>query len=315
MFSVRLYSPEWKTVWDAFISQSKNGTFMLGRSYLEYHADRFEDFSLMLYEDDLLRAVLPASRHGQEIRSHGGLTYGGLVYDLKMTAQLMLECFDAIQDFLADQEVKRLLYKRIPYIYNQYPSDEDLYALFIKKGVLIRRDISSCIFMADHPEFSARRRRNIKKAQKAGLVIRQSLEYEAYMSLLTSVLAERHGAAPVHTAAEMEYLARLHPENIKLFAAYRGEEMLAGTIIYETPLVAHTQYLGSSNEGRAIGALDLVIDHLVNEYYRDKRYFDFGISTEHSGLYLNEGLITQKQEFGGRGVVHEFYELSIPCKH
>lgn len=311
MISVRFYKPEHKKLWNEFIAQSKNGTFMLGRDYLEYHADRFEDFSLLLYEGETLRAVLPASRHGEEVRSHGGLTYGGLICGLAMTAQLMLQCFEALGNFLSDEGIKTLLYKRVPWIYHRYPSDEDLYALFIGRARLVRRDISSCIFQSDRINFNERRRRNIKKALKAGLEIRETADYAAYIGLLEEVLAERHQAAPVHTAGELESLARGHPDNIRLFAAYRGSVMLAGTLIYETPLVAHTQYLASNGEGRAAGALDLVISHLVNDLYRDKRYFDFGISTENNGRHLNEGLIGQKQEFGGRGVVHDFYEIDL----
>ena len=71
------YKAEKKQVWDEFIDNSKNGTFMLKRDYMDYHADRFKDFSLMFYEDDKLIAVMPASLHGNEVRSHGGLTYGG----------------------------------------------------------------------------------------------------------------------------------------------------------------------------------------------------------------------------------------------
>ena len=55
----------------------------------------------------------------------------------------------------------------------------------------------------------------------------------------------------------------------------------------------------------------MVMDYLINQQYTDKEYFDFGISTEDNGRYLNEGLITQKQEFGGRGVVYDFYELKV----
>ncbi len=311
MIDVTLYTPANRRLWNEFVAKSKNGSFMLGRDYMEYHADRFEDFSLMFHDGAKLKGVLPASRHGREIRSHGGLTYGGLICGLDMTAPLMLECFSALKAFMAAKGAVSLLYKRVPWIYHRYPADEDLYALFVNQARLIRRDISSCIFLPDSIRFSERRRRNLKKAVKAGLMVRETQDYAAYIDLLTGVLSERHQTAPAHTAAEMESLARLHPDNIRLFAAYRGLDMLAGALVYETSLAAHTQYLASNAEGRTVGALDLVIDHLVNDRYQSKRYFDFGISTENGGLSLNEGLIGQKQEFGGRGVVHDFYEIVI----
>ena len=45
--------------------------------------------------------------------------------------------------------------------------------------------------------------------------------------------------------------------------------------------------------------------------YADRRYFSFGISTEQAGQYLNEGLIAQKEGFGARTVVHDFYEWNL----
>ena len=130
MIDVLLYSKERQIEWDDFIDTSKNGTFMLKRGYIEYHSDRFTDFSLMFYEDGKLIALMPASLHGKEVRSHGGLTYGGIISDRKMTMSKMLEIFDALKNFLKEKYISKLLYKRVPSVYFSYPSDEDLYALF-----------------------------------------------------------------------------------------------------------------------------------------------------------------------------------------
>ncbi len=124
-------------------------------------------------------------------------------------------------------------------------------------------------------------------------------------------MRERHGVAPVHTATETEYLQSTFPENIRLFVAAKEGRMVAGSLVYVTPLVAHTQYLANSEEGRSCGALDYVVDKLISEVYPEKRYFDFGISTEDGGRILNEGLAAQKQEYGARGVVYNEYLIRI----
>ena len=41
------------------------------------------------------------------------------------------------------------------------------------------------------------------------------------------------------------------------------------------------------------------------------KYFDFGTSNEDMGRYLNEGLIYQKEGFGGRAVCYDWYEVMI----
>lgn len=309
MITIKKYTANEVTVWDAFVDASKNGTFMLKRGYMDYHSNRFEDHSLMFYNDDELVALLPATLHGAELRSHGGLTYGGIIVGRKMTVQVMLSVFDVLKEYVRKSNILRLIYKRVPTIYYTYPSDEDLYALFRNGAKLVRRDVASTIYLPDRISFSERRRRGVKKSIKNGVVVQESNNYEEYISILSEILSKYHSATPVHTADEIKLLANRFPENIKLYVAYKNNEMLAGVLVYITPNVVHTQYIANSDMGRQCGALDIVMDYLINNCYSEKEYFDFGISTENEGLFLNEGLISQKQEFGGRAIVYDYYEL------
>ena len=88
-------------------------------------------------------------------------------------------------------------------------------------------------------------------------------------------------------------------------------ELLAGSLIFVYQNLVHTQYMASSVKGREIGALDLLISSLMDKYKVDKQYFDFGISTEENGRILNEGLISQKEGFGGRTVVYQTWEINL----
>lgn len=311
MIIIKKYEKDNKNIWDEFVQNSKNGTFMLKRDYMDYHSDRFEDFSLMFFDDNKLVALLPASKHDDEIRSHGGLTYGGIISSLKMTTPKMLEIFETLKEFFKKQNIKKLLYKRIPSIYYNYPSDEDLYALFINGAVMVRCDVSTTIDLENKIGFNERRKRNIKKAIKNNLEFKQTNDFETYINLLTEVLQTQHNAKPVHSAKEIKMLAEKFPENIKLYSSFLRNKMIAGVIIFETPILAHAQYIANSEEGKLCGALDFIFDKLINEIYKDKKYFDFGISNEQEGRYLNLGLIEQKQEFGGRATVHDFYEWRI----
>lgn len=71
------------------------------------------------------------------------------------------------------------------------------------------------------------------------------------------------------------------------------------------------QYICSSEAGKSIGALDLLFDKLINEEFKDVPFFDFEISTGKYGHYLNENLISQKEGFGGRGLVYETYRYYL----
>jgi len=311
MIEIRKYESKDAQAWNAFVDVSKNGTFMLKREYMEYHSDRFKDYSLLFFNDDKLIALLPASIHGTELRSHGGLTYGGMVVGSNMTVQMELQLFDAMKEYLREHNITKVIYKRVPSIYYSYPSDEDLCALFKNDAKLIRRDVSCTIYQPEKYAFTERRRRGVKKAIKTGIVVRESDDFETYMNLVADVLRIHHDAKPVHIPEEVELLAGKFPENIKLYAAFKDDVMLAGVLLYITPKVAHTQYIANSEEGRQRGALDAVMDYLINERYADKEYFDFGTSMGEGESYLNEGLITQKQEFGGRAIVYDSYEIKI----
>jgi len=125
------------------------------------------------------------------------------------------------------------------------------------------------------------------------------------------VLSTRHDVEPVHTVEEMRLLAGKFPENIKLHLCYNAGALLAGAVVFVNHQVAHTQYLANSDEGKRCGALDYLLQHLINTVYSDKAYFSFGISTEKGGQILNSGLLQSKEGFGARGVVHDLYMLEL----
>ena len=79
-----------------------------------------------------------------------------------------------------------------------------------------------------------------------------------------------------------------------------------------TPVLDHAQYIGSTEQGRELGAVDLLVDALIERARADgKRWFDFGISTTDDGRHLNEGLVRNKESYGARGVAYDWYELDL----
>lgn len=311
MLRVVEYSNTLKTDWDTFLAKSKNGIFFFHRDYMEYHANRFIDCSLMIYDEDKLTALMPASVKDDIVVSHGGLTFGGILTNQKMRASMMVEVFDAVISYLKDRGISKLVYKAIPHIYHSLPSEEDLYALFLKGAKLVRRDVSSAVNLKETILYTKGRKWSVNKAKKVGIEVRRSDDYGLFMSMLENVLKERHDTNPTHSLDEILLLSSRFPENIKLYVACQDEKMLAGTIVFENREVVHTQYMASSVEGRDVGALDFLIDNLIKEVYKDKKYFSFGISTEEDGKILNHGLVKQKEGFGARTIIHDFYEINV----
>ena len=160
-------------------------------------------------------------------------------------------------------------------------------------------------------KFAKGKREGIRKAVRNNIEVRGSCDFRVFFDIGRKVMSERHNLTPVHTGEEMELLAGRFPDNIKLYASFAGDEMLAGAITYDLQHSIHIQYMYNSDRGLEVGALDIVLDQLINNVYADYRYLSFGVSTEKDGTYLNEGLIHQKEMFGARSVVHDFYELDF----
>lgn len=323
MITVTRYTPKNHQTWNEFVKQSRQGTFLFDRNYMDYHQDRFHDHSLMIYYKDKLYALLPANEvvsasnneiPQKELVSHQGLTYGGLLTCNKMTAELTCETFEAIGNYLKQEGFSKLTYKAIPWIYHKIPSEEDLYALIhVGKASLSAREISTTILLQNKLRFSEQRRRGVNKAKKNSLIIRQSSQEDvfAFWNILNNNLQQKYHTRPVHSNEELQLLISRFPENIIGYSVLKDEEVIAGTIIFITPQVIHTQYIGASEKGKEEGALDLLFDYLINQKKWNAPYFDFGKSTEDRGNYLNTNLIHQKEGFGGRGVSYDTYEWTL----
>lgn len=309
---IRRYRREDKELWNSFVSKARNATFLFDRNYMDYHADRFDDNSFMFYHKGKLKAVLPANVAGNTLYSHQGLTYGGLLLDKKATVEDVLECFDSLNSWLRENGISKVVYKALPWIYQQYPSEEDLYALTWKcKAQLISRNIASTIVIDNKLKFAESRKSGIRKALSLNIEVGESNDVDGFWHVLEDNLGNRYNAKPVHTASEMKLLMSRFPNNIKLYVAKMNGEIVGGTLIYVTSQVVHTQYISASVEGKKHGALDLLFDYIINKVYANCRYFDFGKSTEQGGAYLNEPLIFQKEGFGGRGVCYDWYQWEL----
>ena len=314
MIQVRRYSEEDINIWNEFNSKSKNSLFMFDRKYMDYHKDRFLDHSLMFWDDEKLVAILPLSEKENVLYSHGGLTYGGFITDEKMKQHTMNDCFQALIEYAKENGIEKVIYKTIPHIYHTQPAEEDRFSLFANGARLITVDVSTYINLAAPLKMPKGRKAQISRAKREGVVIEELTElkdYKIFMELEETVLTERHDVHAVHTGEELKLLHDRLPDNIHLFAAKKEGKLIAGTVVYEYGQVVHTQYMAADDEARTVGALDLAVATVIEKYKDNKKWLDFGISTEHGRIYLNEGLCAQKEGFGGRTGVYEIWELNL----
>lgn len=301
--------------WDAFCDGADNATFLHSRRFLSYHGNRFVDQSLLICDGDQLIGVLAAAVSPidpRQVISHPGITYGGIVHRGRLAGPRMIEALKLIQACYRDRGFSSFIYKAVPHIYARIPAQDDLYALFRLGAERMRCDLSSTIDLHTRREPSQRRRRGLKKAGRF-VHISDAMEHlGAFWCVLTDNLQRKHQAVPVHSLLELETIADLFPEDIQLRTALLGDKILAGVLLFCCSNVWHAQYIASSEAGYEACALDAIFEAIIQEANSaGVRYFDFGVSTESGGAVLNEGLYRFKSEFGGGGIVHEFYKLPL----
>lgn len=311
LIKIQKYHENLKHEWDQLIDESSNGHFMFKRDFMEYHKHRYIDYSLLIYGDDKLIAVLPVSIQTKIVTSHAGLTFGGLIVKDRINIEKTVLLFQEISAHLKEEGIKKFIYKRIPDFYHKKIINEDLYALFRLGASVTRRDVTSVIDLSEKYAYSKGRKWSINKARKAGLEVSKVINPTNFWNLLTDVLMTQHGKEPVHSIDEIKKLMKLFPQNIHCYEVNLGTDLHAGALIFETSFVTHTQYLANSVAGRQNGALDFLIDKLLREYHCEKRFFNFGVSTTNQGKEINSGLFSQKTSFGAYPMMQDFYEIEI----
>lgn len=309
------YAPEHEAAWDQFCAGSVNATFLHARRFLSYHEERFKDLSVLIVESGKVVGVFPAAALPAEpdlVVSHPGATYGGIVHQGWLTGMRMLEALSVLRGHYAGSGYRRLLYKAVPHIYTRTPAQDDSYALFRIGAERVRCDLSCAIDLANRQPPSERRRRSLKRAQKAVTLSSDPALLGELWPVVADNLARKHNARPVHTLAELALLMDRFPAQVAVQCALLESRVEAGVVLFNSLQVWHAQYIAASERGYEASALDAVFEAAIaGARAAGARYFDFGTSNEDGGKVLNEGLYRFKAEFGGGGVAHEYWEIGL----
>jgi hypothetical protein len=315
-----LYDPVADRDWDTLVESSCNGTFLHTRRFLSYHGCRFVDRSMLLHDGrGHLVGVLPIAEDPHDpttVVSHPGITYGGIVHDGSLRGERFIEVLDLVARQLSDLGYRRFRYKTIPWIYHRSLACDDTYAFFRVQGQRSRCELTATLDVRQPGKPSHGRRTGLQLASRTGVAVYFGWEYiTEFWHVLEANLADRYGAVPTHSLAEINHIHDLFPEETGLLVARVGTDIVAGALLFIATTVLHTQYLASTEEGRAASALDPVVNQAV-DIARDRgcRFFDFGTSNTDQGWRLNQSLYDFKLSFGAGGAVHEEYELSLPSQ-
>ena len=311
-YTVRLYNKSDFESWNAFIDKAKNATFLFNRNFMEYHSDRFTDFSLVVEEENKWTAILPANVVENKVFSHQGLTYGGLVYDEKLDTEKVRLIWEVILEFLRNQQKINLIYKPILSFYTQNSSEEMTYFLYKNNATVYRKDLNLAIDFTKNYSVSKSKMKHFRRVSELDLEIRQDQDFESFWNtVLIPRLAEKHQATPVHTLEEIKKLAIQFRENILQYNVYFEDEIIAGITLFHFGNGVKSQYGATTVLGEKMRALDYLFIYLIEDFKNKVAFFDMGTVTEDNELGYNSGLLKQKEELGCSVYIQDFYTLTL----
>jgi hypothetical protein len=304
------YEKKWEGDWDAFVSSSKNGAFIHRRSYMEYHQERFSDFSLLVFDERELIAILPCHRKGNVAASHDGLTWAGLLVQNHIPIEIYLQAFSAALGYLFRHGIRTLSYKTVPFALSKSPALEEQYALFLAGANLSAMNTGFILNQREGYAPQKRRLRAVTKAQKLGVKVKETTNFRPFwQNVLVPTLQKRFKATPVHTLDEITGLHEKFPTQIRQFGASINGKIVAGVTTYDYGQTVRCQYIAATPAGKLLHALDLLFHTLITVTFREKEWFSFGTANQEGGKKINVGLAQWKQSFGSMLFVNSCYDV------
>ncbi len=311
-FRVEKYCGNQKEVWDKFVATSKNGTFLFHRDFMEYHSDRFEDFSLMVFDQQQLVSILPANISENIVHSHQGLTYGGLVFTDDFKIEKISFIIQSIKVFLKNLNISKLIIKQLPEFYNQH-NTEIVNSALIKNGAInIYSMMNLAVDYATDVLISKSKLKHYRRIDASiDLQVFEETSCDLFWNeVLIPRLLLKFNTTPLHSLSEIAFLKSKFPEKIRQFSVYIDNQIIAGLTLFESQNVVKSQYGATTSLGEKHRALDFLFINLIEKYKNEgKQFFDMG--TVYNGTSVNEGLLNQKVELGCTVFHQNYYELCI----
>ncbi|SHI62506.1 FemAB family protein [Flavobacterium terrae] len=311
-FTIKKYESKFYDLWNQFVADSKNGTFLFHRDFMEYHSDRFEDCSLLVFDEkDKLVGILPANRVGNELYSHQGLTYGGLILGKKSGGEYVEQIYNSLLNFFKKEGLETFFLKLPSLFYSQTGFSGLDYFLFKSKAQLCKRDMNLVLDFSKKLNISKSKLKQFNKVSKLSLEIINEDDFTSFwQNVLVPKLKQKFNAKPVHSVDEIMYLKNKFPNNIEQYSVYDNHEIIAGITIFKSQDGIKSQYGAATKKGESLRALDYLFISLIEKFQNEgKSFFDMGIVNDLDEY--NKGMLKQKEELGCRIYSQDSYKLSL----
>ncbi len=307
------------SAWDNFVSSANNGTLFHTRRFLNYHHEgRFNDHSLEFYKKGKLVGVFPAALietgNKRQLVSHPGASVGSFVVPEDLAFADALEMVEQLVDYSKRENLDGIKLTQTPTIYSKRLSHYIDFALQKNGFLYSKREISSILFLEKSidenlSKFKSTHRTAVRKAEKSGVVVKETDDFASFYEILKKNLSIRHDVKPTHSLDELLHLKELFPDKINLFGAYIEGEMVAGVINFiATENVVLAFYISHNEDFQEVRPINLLF-YKIFEWAIQKKYnvFDFGIFTVNEEP--NMGLARFKENFGASGQFRDTMEI------
>lgn len=319
----KVYSDESQNQWDHFIEESSlNGTLLHTRKFLKHNeANELDDSSLIFYKGSKIVAVFPAVLYQKDksliLHSHLRATYGGIIIGREVGVQSSMEIVNSIMQYAIEKGVNEIIVRNPFRIFNKSFADEIDYALWARGFAIKFREIETAIKLSSYDAFFANvdssTKRNIKKSKQT-LRVSISNEFENFWTILEKNLQSKFGTKPTHSIDSiLKLIGLVGEEKVKLFAAYKGDVLIGGIVVFiANEQVLHAQYIASDENFQEFRPINAIVDEIVNWGCENGyKYLNLGTSNTNEGREINAGLFRFKEGFGARGVLRETMHIQL----
>lgn len=279
---------------------------------MEYHQDIFDDFSVLIFKENKLVALLPANKVNDKVYSHQGLTYGGFILPESINAFDVYTIINEVIQYYKANQIKELIFKLIPSIYHKKAANEVSYFLQKNGAELVDKKLVLSVDYANELQIHKTKLKHKKKSKDKFIVEITDDFSEFWNDVLIPKLQNKYNAKPVHSLEEISRLKTSFPENIIQYNVIYEGEVVAGITLFESEFVVKSQYAATTDLGEKLRALDFLFIQLIENYKkRGKQFFSMGTVDSDDEIGFNKGMLKQKEELGCSCFTQEIYKLTL----
>lgn len=309
MIEVVRYTEDKKDEWDEYVRSSDIPVFMFERNYMEYHAERFHDYSLMIFVKKKLLGIIPAHLNNSTWSSHRGLTFGGLISKTKFHYEVFIAMWNEVISFLRNADVEKIVTKNPPVFYLKSGSMASDFFLQQLTSYEKNENLGAYIDCRNHtfPKSSIEKR----KLNLELFYYCEEGNLHDFWPILEKNLQTFHNIKPVHSLNEIEHLRNYFPNNIQLLSVRNklDKKIDAATLVYDTNQVLKMQYIATSERGRTNRAIHALYFSVISKYKKSKSYIDIGSCMDNGKV--NTKLLYLKERFGATTYFSNTYSIKL----